>query len=234
MKKRLLLLCLLAFAGPWTVAHGQWAGGLSAGLALPAGASDNAPELSTAMTAGLHVQYLLGRTHVYLTAMVDGVHWLSTEDPDHLAVPLDEKMYTNRFLFFPFTVGMGYFGDLCHGMVFDIYAAAGGYWRNIICRQMSAPGVMDGMNESGWGFACKVGADIYINKHFRLGVSYLMLGNPSATGGEPLPAGADIIGYGSFLTGPDNDIPITVRRSQPSLSRYGQGFLLFTLGYCLY
>lgn len=234
MKKRLLLLCLWAFAGPWTVAHGQWAGGLSAGLALPAGASDNAPELSTAMTAGLHVQYLLGRTHVYLTAMVDGVHWLSTEDPDHLAVPLDEKMYTNRFLFFPFTVGMGYFGDLCHGMVFDIYAAAGGYWRNIICRQMSAPGVMDGMNESGWGFACKVGADIYINKHFRLGVSYLMLGNPSATGGEPLPAGADIIGYGSFLTGPDNDIPITVRRSQPSLSRYGQGFLLFTLGYCLY
>jgi hypothetical protein len=166
--------------------------------------------------------------------MVDGVHWLSTEDPDHLAVPLDEKMYTNRFLFFPFTVGVGYLGDLGWGMVFDIYAAAGGYWRNIICRQMSAPSVMDGMNESGWGFACKVGADIYINKHFRLGVSYLMLGNPSATGGEPLPAGSDIIGYGSFLTGPDNDIPITVRRSQPSLSRYGQGFLFFTLGYCLY
>ena len=78
-----------------------WGGGLSVGLALPAGASDNAPELSTALVAGVNVQRFVGRTPLYLTAMLDGVHWLSTSDPDHLAVPLDSKMYTNRFMFFP-------------------------------------------------------------------------------------------------------------------------------------
>lgn len=210
-----------------------WGGGLSVGLAMPAGASDNAPELSTALVAGVNVQRFVGRTPLYLTAMLDGVHWLSTSDPDHLAVPLDSKMYTNRFMFFPFTVGVGYMAEMGHGMAFDLYATAGGYWRNIICRQMSAPRVMDGMNESGWGFACKVGGDFFFNEHFSLGVIYLMLGNPFGKGGDALPAGADIIAYDSFLTGPDNDIPVTVRRSQPSLSGYGQGFLLVSLGYHL-
>lgn len=235
MKKRVILLCLLVFTVLWTTASGQWwSGGLTAGLALPAGASDNAPELSTAMTAGVRVSYGLERMPIYLTAMVDGVHWLSTSDPDHLAVPLDRGLYTNRFMFFPFTFGVGYRGGLGHGMAFDLYATAGGYWRNIICRRMSAPRVMDGMNESGWGFACKVGGDIFFNRYLSLGVSYLMLGNPFGKGGDALPAGADIIAYGSFLTGPDNDIPITVRRSQPSLSGYGQGLLLITLGYHLF
>ena len=231
--KVIVMLVMLACSGAG-VAHAQWMGGLSVGLALPAGASSNAPELSTAMAAGVEVTYLLGRTPIYLTAMVDGVHWLSTNDPDHLAVPLDEGLYTNRFMFFPFTIGVGYIGGLGHGMAFDLYAAAGGYWRNIICRQMSAPRVMDGMNESGWGFACKVGGDFFFNRYLSLGVSYLMLGNPFGKGGDALPAGADIVGYGSFLTGPDNDIPITVRRSQPSLSGYGQGFLLVSLGYHLF
>lgn len=234
--KRLVIMVFMAVCLPWTAVCGQgdWMGSLNVGVAIPASASGNAPELSTAMTAGLRLHCLVGRTPLFLTAMVDGVHWLTTHDPDHLATPLDRGMYTNRFMFFPFTAGVGFIGGLGHGMAFNLYATVGGYWRNIICRQMSAPGVMDAMNESGWGFACKFGFDFYMSKHWMLGVSYLRLGNPSGDGGEALPAGAPVVGYGSFLTGPDNDVAVTVRRFQPSLEGYGQGFLFVTLGYNIF
>ena len=52
MKKRLVLMALMALCVSASQAQ-EWMGGLTAGVAFPSGASDNAPGLSTSFTAGL-------------------------------------------------------------------------------------------------------------------------------------------------------------------------------------
>lgn len=197
----------------------QWWGSVTVGGAVPAGATDNAPVLSTSFTAGIRAMYSPKTWPGIVVVMLDGVHWLKSESPDREAAPMDESLYVNRSLHFPFTAGllmpvwgMGDDWDIV------VYGAVGGYWRNITCRRMVAPGVMDEMEEHGWGFAWKVGFDIVYDGRFSLGMSYLALGNPFTSGGAPLPAGTGAIENG-------------VRYSQPTLEGYGQGFLSLTLGY---
>ena len=222
--KKYLLMSFIALCISVPTMQAQWLGGVTAGAALPLGASDNAPRLSTSFTAGIRASYLFDKLAVMV--MLDGVHWIESEHPDRSAVPLDDGLYVSRALHFPVTAGLAYFCDIdrANRWMMDVYGAVGGYWHNLTCQRMAAPGVMDIMEEHGWGFACKVGFDVIYRCGQRpllsLGISYSALGNPFATGGDPLPAG----------TGP---IEKGIRRSQPTLSGYGQGFLNITLGYWL-
>ena len=202
----------------------EWMGGLTAGVAFPSGASDNAPGLSTSFNAGLRASYIL--EGLAFTAMIDGVHWLKSESPDRSAVPIDDGLYVSRALHFPVTAGLAFFmGGRGGWPVVDVYAAAGTCWRDLTCKRMAAPGVMDDMEEHGWSFAWKVGFDVFCRvghaPRLSLSVSYLAMGNPFATGGESLPAGAGAVDENG------------IRRSQPTLEGYGQGFLNFSIGYWL-
>lgn len=218
MKKYVLIAFMLLCIKPLTAQ--EWMGGLTVGVALPAGASNNAPQLSTSFTAGLRAMYLLDNSPLAFSVMIDGVHWVKSEHPDRSAVPLDDKVYAFRSLHFPATLGVNYlWGDRSKWLV-DCYVAGGVYWRNLTCQRMAAPGVMDDMEEHGWGMAWKAGIDVIFLSHCGISVSYTALGNPFAAGGAPLPAG----------TGPVED---GVRRSQPSLEGYGQGFLNISVDYWL-
>ena len=221
--KRLVLMFVAMLCVSVSPAQ-EWSGGLTAGAAFPAGASDNAPGLSTSFAAGLRASYIRGG--VAFTVMIDGVHWLKSEYPDRSAVPIDEGLYVSRALHFPATAGLAFFlGGRGGWPVVDVYAAAGCYWRNLTCKRMASPGVVDDMEEHGWGFACKVGFDVIFrichSPRLSLGVSYLALGNPFATGGAAPAAG----------TGPIDENG--VRRSQPTLEGYGQGFFNVSIGYWL-
>ena len=220
MMKKYILTALVTLSLGISVSHAQWMGGLTAGAAFPVGASNNAPSLSTSFTAGVRVMYLLKNSPLALSVMIDGVHWLKSEHPHRSIVPLDEKLYTSRALHFPGTVGVNYIIGGRKGWMADVYAAGGIYWRNLTCQRMAAPGVMDDMEEHGWGVACKVGLDFIYRPRFGLSVSYMALGNPFATRGDSMPAG----------TGP---IENGVRRSQPTLDGYVQGFLSLSLGFYL-
>lgn len=221
MRRRYILTFFMMLIVSFPGLQAQWKGSLSAGVAFPAGATGNAPRLSTSFTAGIRAVWIPERMPLGLTAMLDGFHWLKGEHPDRSAVPLDEELHTFRALHFPLTVGLWIpFVSLHNTLNASAYIAVGGYWRNMTCQRMAAPGVMDDMEESGWGVAWKVGIEIIYNDRFSLGISYLACGNPFATGGDPLPAGTGMIENG-------------IRRSQPSLDGYGQGFLCVTLGYWL-
>lgn len=200
----------------------EWFGGVTAGAAIPTGASDNAPGLSPSFTAGLRVGYCFDDTPLALSVMIDGVHWLKSEHPTRSAVPLDEGLYVSRALHFPVMAGLSYLLRPNNSPWFlDIYAAGGAYWRNITCQRMASPGVMDDMEEHGWGVVCKVGLDVHYTSRWSFGVSYTAMGNPFATGGDPLPAGTGAIVDGT-------------RRSQPTIEGYGQGFFNISIGYWLW
>lgn len=221
--RRLFLMALMMLCVSVSPAQ-EWTGGLTAGVAFPAGASDNAPGLSTSFAAGLRASYILDGPA--FTMMIDGIHWLKSEYPDRSAVPIDDGLYVSRALHFPATAGLAYFmGGRGGWPVVDVYAAAGAYWRNLTCKRMAAPGVMDDMEEHGWGFAWKVGLDVICRiRHaprLSLSVSYLALGNPFATGCDPLPSGMGTIDENG------------IRRSQPALEGYGQGFFNVSIGYWL-
>lgn len=224
MKKYILWALMTVFGSLLNgVAAQEWMGGLSAGLAVPAGSSSNAPKLSESFTAGLRAVYFPGRPALPLTVMLDGIHWLYSESPDRSAVPIDEGLYAKRYLCFPVTAGL--LLPICsvgkkHSWALTGYATVGAYWRNINCQRMAAPGVMDDMEEHGWGVAWKVGFDLARRFEWFVGVSYTAFGNPFGSGGDPLPAGT-----GAVVDG--------VRRSQPTLDGFGQGFIKFEIGYWL-
>lgn len=219
MKKILIIAAIVSiFNFHFSICWSQWCGSVTVGPAFPCGATDNAPSLSTSFTAGIRALYISKQIPLGVTLMLDGVHWLKSESPDRSAMPLDEGLYVSRALHFPITAGLWYSFWTPSQWNLAAYAAVGAHWRNLTCKRMAAPGVMDDMEEHGWGFAWKVGLDIVYNKRFSLGVSYLACGNPFASGGDPLPAGTGAIENG-------------IRRSQPTLAGYGQGFLSVTLGY---
>jgi hypothetical protein len=87
-------------------------------------------------------------------------------------------------------------------------------------QRMAAPGVMDDMEEHGWGLAWKIDFETVIANRLSLGVSYLAFGNLFGTCNEP-PAGTGTVNADG------------IRRSQPTLDGYGQGFLTISLGYHL-
>lgn len=222
MKKILIIAAIVSiFNSQFSICQAQWWGSVTVGPAFPSGATANAPSLSTSFTAGIRAGYSPKRWPGSIVVMLDGVHWLQSDYPNRSAAPLDEGLYVSRALHFPLTAGLALpvfgFGD---DWDIVLYGTVGTYWRNLTCKRMAAPGVMDDMEEHGWGFAWKVGLDIVYYGRFSLGVSYLACGNPFVTGGDPLPAG----------TGPIVD---GVRRSQPTLDGYGQGFLTLSLGYLL-
>lgn len=222
MRQLIFVLLLAVTCSVAPEARGQWVGGLSAGVALPAGASDNAPKLSTCFTAGLRGMYFAEHIPLDFTVMLDGVHWMKSDYPDLYAVPLDEGLYAKRYLFFPLTAGVTIpFWSGNSGLGVMGFATVGAYFRNINCLRMAAPGVMDNMEEHGFGMAWKVGVDLTYMFKLALTISYTAFGNPFATGGDPMPAG----------TGPVNEDG--VRRSQPTLEGYGQGFLNVSIGYWL-
>lgn len=215
--KKLLLAAFVIISSSLSMAQG-WKGSLHVGAAVPAHASDNAPSLSTSFSAGIRAVYFPQSMPVGFTAMLDGIHWIHSSSPTRSAVPMDDGLYVSRALHFPLTVGVWYPFWTCRNASLAAYAAIGAHWRNVTCKRMAAPGVMDDMEEHGWGFAWKVGAEFVIWERFSLAIGYTALGNPFGSGGDPLPVG----------TGP---IEEGVRRSQPTLDGFGQGFLNISLGY---
>lgn len=220
--KRIIIAVLAVACGGGVQAQLDWMGGLTMGAAFPAGASGNAPELRTSIASSLWVRGQLGRTPVALTLMVDGVHWVNEVAPDRTAVPLDEGLYAKRYVLFPVTAGVALEVGEAWGFLFDVYATVGFHWRNLNCQRMAAPGLMDDMEEHGWGVAWKVGGEVLHRSHFSLSVSYLAVGNPFGTGGDGLQAGSGTVNADG------------IRRSQPSLEGYGQGFVTVSLGYFIF
>lgn len=219
--KRIIIAVLAMACGGGVQAQLDWMGGLTMGAAFPAGASNNAPELRTSFASSLWVRGLLKDTPVALMLSVEGVHWVNEVVPDRAAVPVDEGLYAKRYVLFPVTAGVALTAGKAFGFTFDFYAAVGFHWRNLNCQRMAAPGLMDDMEEHGWGVAWKVGAEVLHKSHLSLSVSYLAVGNPFGTGGDGLPAGTGTVHDG-------------VRRSQPSLEGYGQGFVIVSLGYFIF
>lgn len=210
---------MFVFAGTAAAQGGaDWQFRLAGGVAFPAGAATGAPALSASFTAGLRAMVVPRAFPVPLTVEVEGVHWLTPSRPDRTAVPLDEGLYVKRALHFPLLVGVRM--PLGSGQWrYGVGLSAGAYWRNLTLQRMAAPGVMDDMEESGWGMAWKVDAEMLWRMRLSLAVSYLAFGNPFGNCGDvPYGTGAVVDG---------------VRRSQPSMTGYGQGFLTLSLGYHL-
>ncbi len=221
MKRCILTLLMALFsAGAVAQSGADWMFRLTAGAAFPAGAASGAPELSTSFTAGLRALVVPHSFPIPIAVCLDGVHWLSSPAPDRSAVPIDEGLYVKRALHFPVTVGVWIplFGG--RGLWSDLTVTLGPYWRNLNLQRMAAPGVMDDMEEHGWGLAWKIDFETVIANRLSLGVSYLAFGNLFGTCNEP-PAGTSTVNADG------------IRRSQPTLDGYGQGFLTISLGYHL-
>ena len=222
MKRWILtLVMLLAAVGAMGQGGADWGVRVTAGAAFPAGAAEGAPTLSTSFASGVRALVVPHAFPIPLTVSIEGVHWLSSSTPNRSAVPIDEGLYVKRALQFPLLLGvwLPIWGG--RGLWSDINLSVGPYWRNLNLQRMAAPGVMDDMEEHGWGVAWKVEWEVVVANRFSLGVSYLGFGNPFGTCSEP-PVG----------TGPVSTTG--VRRSQPTLEGYGQGFLTVSVGYHIF
>lgn len=223
--KKLILIILSAIVAWGTPTHGQWEGSARMGAAIPAWSSRNAPELRTSVASGLTVSRALGESQWRVQLAVDGVHWLTSESPDLDAVPTDNQLYAKRYLLFPVT-----FGAVCRlvdskGFVLDLHGGLGFHWRNLNCQQIASVAYSGGdrevtvhdIEEHGWGFAAKAGADARYG-HWGLALSLTAMGNPFEREGATLQQTKSVV----------------FQRSQPTLEGYGQCFCTLTLCYWIY
>lgn len=208
----LLMLCVL-----WIPSHGQVEFTLHGGVALPALASGNAPELRTSFATGLRLSYPLatGGSGWLLTADMWQVREFGKDSPDISIVPLDTSFHVKRYQLIPFTLGAAYripFGETVSA---TLYASLGGYFRYINCQRQSAVAVVDDMGESGWGFAARMAAELALWQRLTVELWFSAMGNPFEDAGSPLPGSK----------------ALSLNRSHWHLDGYRQCFLGCSLGY---
>ena len=196
----------------------DWIFRFTAGAAFPAGAATGTPELSTSLTTSLRAVVIPYTLPIQIAVSLDGIYGLSSHMPDRSAVPIDKGLYVKRAMHFPLTVGLWLplFGQ--RGLWSDLTVTVGPYWRNLNLQRMAALGVMDDMEEHGWGLSWKLDLETVIGNRWSLGISYLIFGNIFGDCSNP-PLGTGPVSEGG------------IRRSQLTLDGYGQGFLSISLGY---
>lgn len=192
--------------------------GLYGGVGVPGVRSESAPKVRTSYATGLSGEWRVESSGLWVRISVDYLRWITSGGPKFEAL-LDPKFYVKTYQFIPLTLGAGYEVGLCRWARAEVYGGVGAYWRYLHCQKMLMPMVVDNMDNTGWGLALKAGADVKVLQgHLSVGGYVLLLGNPWATGGTPVPRSTK-----------EGDAVMLWR--YPVVSGYGQCFAGLVVGY---
>lgn len=210
---------LAAFNLPSLSLSAQWGGGITMGYALPAGSSDNAPELRPSFSSTLRIHYTLP-SRLSLFVETGNVRHLSFDSPDYMATPMDTVFHVYKYLFFPFLAGASYEIPATDILFVRLYGALGGSFHSINTHRQTAVLQTEEYEESSVGIAARFGVDLMFWSRLSIGVNYLILGRPARHASDPIP-------------GSDIKLTTTNTVTDISLDGYWQSFASFNIGFWL-